>query len=227
MSQINLTKLKFSNMFSYGKKENIIEFNKNKITQLTAPNGSGKSSIALILQEVLFNKNVKGIKKSDIVNRWVKSKEWRAELEFSVDKKNFCIAVERTGTKSIVKVTQQSDSNILDISEHKVLDTYKNIQDLLGIDFNIYACLGNVTYKPFQTDGNVIINKHINVLKDKFNIVCPEEDHCIPKLFWSAKLHKTPYKSRFIAGARNCTTKKLAIRINMGLKVIKEYLYFN
>ena len=93
----------------------------------------------------------------------------------------------------------------------------------LGIDFNTYACLGNVTYKPVQTDGNVIINKHINVLKDKFNIVCPEEDHCIPKLFWSAKLHKTPYKSRFIAGARNCTTKKLAIRINMGLKVIKEY----
>ena len=141
MSQINLTKLKFSNMFSYGKKENIIEFNKNKITQLTAPNGSGKSSIALILQEVLFNKNVKGIKKSDIVNRWVKSKEWWAELEFSVDKKNFCIAVERTGTKSIVKVTQQSDSNILDISEHKVLDTYKNIQELLGIDFNIFSQL--------------------------------------------------------------------------------------
>ena len=52
----------------------------------------------------------------------------------------------------------------------------------LGIDFNTYACLGNVTYKPVQTDGNVIINKHINVLKDKFNIVCPEEDHCIPKV---------------------------------------------
>ena len=95
MSQINLIKLKFSNMFSYGKKENIIEFNKNKITQLTAPNGSGKSSIALILQEVLFNKNVKGIKKSDIVNRWVKSKEWLAELEFSVDKKNIKYLVEK------------------------------------------------------------------------------------------------------------------------------------
>lgn len=93
----------------------------------------------------------------------------------------------------------------------------------LGIDSSTFACLGNDTYKPIQVDGNVIINNHINVLKDKFSIVCPEEDHCIPKLFWSAKLHKTPYKSRFIAGARNCTTKRLAIRINMGLKVIKEY----
>ena len=44
-------------MFSYSEKENIIEFDKNRITQLTAPNGSGKSSIAIILQEVLFNKN--------------------------------------------------------------------------------------------------------------------------------------------------------------------------
>ena len=143
MSQINLIKLKFSNMFSYGKKENIIQFDKNKITQLTAPNGSGKSSIALILQEILFNKNIKGIKKSDIINRWTESKEWWAELEFLVDKEEFQIKVERIGTKSVVKFTKQSnsESNILDMSEHKVLDTYKNIQDLLGIDFNIFSQL--------------------------------------------------------------------------------------
>ena len=58
MSKIILNTLKFSNMFSYQKKENIIDFNKSKITQLTAPNGSGKSSIALILQEILFSKNI-------------------------------------------------------------------------------------------------------------------------------------------------------------------------
>ena len=55
---ITLKELTFSNMFSYGE-NNKIDFNKNRITQLTAPNGSGKSSIALILQEVLFNKNIK------------------------------------------------------------------------------------------------------------------------------------------------------------------------
>lgn len=75
MSHIELKKLTFSNMFSYGEKENSIYFNNNKITQLTAPNGSGKSSIALILQEVLFNKNIKGIKKADIINKWGKTKK--------------------------------------------------------------------------------------------------------------------------------------------------------
>ncbi len=49
MPKIVLNNLKFSNMFSYREQENRIDFNKNKITQLTAPNGSGKSSIALIL----------------------------------------------------------------------------------------------------------------------------------------------------------------------------------
>jgi adenylylsulfate kinase-like enzyme len=61
MSHIQLQQLNFSNMFSYGA-DNVINFNRNRITQLTAVNGSGKSSIAIILQELLYNKNIKSIK---------------------------------------------------------------------------------------------------------------------------------------------------------------------
>ena len=141
MSKIILKNLKFSNMFSYGKNPNIIDFDKSRITQLTAPNGSGKSSIALILQEILFNKNIKGIKKADIINRWSKSKTWWAELEFEVDREDFWIAVERTGAKSTVKFAQQFNSDILDMSEHKILDTYKSIQELLNLNFEIFSQL--------------------------------------------------------------------------------------
>ena len=45
MPNIELKNLSFSNMFSYGT-NNKMELHKNRITQLTAPNGSGKSSIA-------------------------------------------------------------------------------------------------------------------------------------------------------------------------------------
>ena len=62
-------------MFSYGQ-NNEIDLNSNKITQLTAPNGSGKSSVALILQELLYSKNIKSIKKADILNRYTKSDTW-------------------------------------------------------------------------------------------------------------------------------------------------------
>ena len=124
-------------MFSYQEQENIINFNKNKITQLTAPNGSGKSSIALILQEVLFNKNIKNIKKADIINRWSNVKKWWAELNFTIDKTEYVIKVERIGAKSSIKFI----SNNVDLTEHKVLDTYKNIQELIGLDFNIFSQL--------------------------------------------------------------------------------------
>ena len=137
MSKITLNNLKFSNMFSYQEQENIINFNKNKITQLTAPNGSGKSSIALILQEVLFNKNIKNIKKADIINRWSNVKKWWAELNFTIDKTEYVIKVERIGAKSSIKFI----SNNVDLTEHKVLDTYKNIQELIGLDFNIFSQL--------------------------------------------------------------------------------------
>ena len=137
MSKIVLNDLKFSNMFSYGEKENCISLSKNKITQLTAPNGSGKSSIALILQEVLFNKNIKGIKKADVINKWGKSKNWWANLELSVNDTPYSIKIKRTGAKSEVSFLQDKK----DLSEHKVLDTYKSIQELLNLDFNIFSQL--------------------------------------------------------------------------------------
>lgn len=71
-----LKTLEWSNMFSYGPK-NRLELNRNAVTQLSAPNGSGKSSLALIIQELLYNKNVKGLKKADILNRYNGAKSWK------------------------------------------------------------------------------------------------------------------------------------------------------
>ena len=136
MSNITLNHLHFSNMFSYGK-TNVMRLDGNKITQLTAPNGSGKSSIAMIIQEILFNKNVKGIKKTDILNRWVKDKNWSGSIEFTVDGDDYGVNVQRTGASTKVKLIK----NGVDISDHKVLDTYKKIQDILGLDFEVFSQL--------------------------------------------------------------------------------------
>ena len=66
---ITIKQLRWANAFSYGK-DNVINFVAAPLTQLVGRNGHGKSSIALILEEVLFNKNSKGIKKADILNRY-------------------------------------------------------------------------------------------------------------------------------------------------------------
>ena len=136
MPNIQLKSLSFSNMFSYGK-TNVMRLDDNKITQLTAPNSSGKSSIAMIIQEILFNKNVKGIKKTDILNRWVKDKHWSGSIEFTVDGDDYGVNVQRTGASTKVKLIK----NGVDISDHKVLDTYKKIQDILGLDFEVFSQL--------------------------------------------------------------------------------------
>jgi len=136
MSSIVLNKLTFSNMFSYGK-NNVIDLSNNRITQLTAPNGSGKSSIAMIIQETLFNKNIKGIKKTDILNRWSKEKSWSTSLTFTKDDTNYKVDVTRSGAQTKVRLIEDG----VDISDHKVLDTYKKIADIVGTDFEVFSQL--------------------------------------------------------------------------------------
>lgn len=139
MSDIILKQLNFSNMFSYGP-DNSLSLNKNRITQLTAINGSGKSSIALILQELLYSKNIKGIKKGDIINRYIKDKNWYGSLDFTVNDVEYSVSVKRSGATTKVELYQAGT----DISEHKVVDTYKKIQDILGLDFEIFS---QITYQ--------------------------------------------------------------------------------
>jgi DNA repair exonuclease SbcCD ATPase subunit len=123
-------------MYSYG--QNIeVSLNKEKITQLSAPNGAGKSSIALILQEILYNKNIKGIKKGDILNKYITDKDWYATLTFSVNNDEYLIDVRRTPTQTKVVLFE----NDIDISEHKVLDTYKKLHEILGMQFDIFSQL--------------------------------------------------------------------------------------
>ena len=139
MSHIQLQRLRMSNMFSYGK-DNEIYLDRNRITQLTAVNGSGKSSIALILQELLYNKNIKGIKKGDILNRYIDDKNWNGSLDFLVNDKPYRVSVNRTGATTKVQLLEYG----VDVSEHKVLDTYKKIQDIVGLDFEIFT---QITYQ--------------------------------------------------------------------------------
>jgi DNA repair exonuclease SbcCD ATPase subunit len=123
-------------MFSYGE-NNSLDLNKSRITQLTAPNGSGKSSISTIIQEILFNKNVKGIKKTDIINRWSKNKTWDASLAFTADNVDYEVSIKRIGAQTKVQLIEDGK----DISEHKVLDTYKKISDIIGSNFEVFSQL--------------------------------------------------------------------------------------
>jgi DNA repair exonuclease SbcCD ATPase subunit len=130
---ITITRLTWSNAFSYGK-DNTINFVAAPLTQLVGKNGHGKSSIALILEEVLFNKNSKSIKKADILNRYVKDKTYSIELEFNRDGVDYQIKTSR-GTSQTVKLFKSG----VDISAHTATATYKMIEDILGFDHKTFS----------------------------------------------------------------------------------------
>jgi DNA repair exonuclease SbcCD ATPase subunit len=130
---ITIKRLSWSNAFSYGK-DNTINFVAAPLTQLVGKNGHGKSSIALILEEVLFNKNSKSIKKADILNRYVKDKNYSIELDFERDGTEYQIKTSR-GTSQTVKLFKSG----MDISAHTATATYKMIEDILGFDHKTFS----------------------------------------------------------------------------------------
>lgn len=130
---ITIKQLAWSNAFSYGA-DNKIDFVAAPLTQLVGKNGHGKSSIALVLEEVLFNKNSKGIKKADILNRYVKDKHYAIELVFDRDGVEYKVETRR-GSAQTVKLYK----NGTDISAHTATATYKIIEEIVGIDHKTFS----------------------------------------------------------------------------------------
>ena len=132
---ITLKTLKWSNLFSYSR-DNVVEFNKVPIVQLVGKNGHGKSSIALVLEEALYNKNSKGIKKADILNRHTKDKSYSIELDFEKDGEAYKVQTSRGSTQTVT-LYKGTDN----ISAHTATATFKLLEDIIGFDHKTFAQL--------------------------------------------------------------------------------------
>ena len=131
---ITLQTLRWDNCFSYGS-GNELQLNDNIVTQILGTNGMGKSSIPLIIEEALYNKNSKGIKKADIPNRYIKD-GYNIYLSFVKDGDTYEITINR---KTSIKVKLEKNST--DISSHTATNTYKTLQEVLGVDFKTFSQL--------------------------------------------------------------------------------------
>ena len=131
---IILKQLRWSNCFSYGP-NNTLDLHESGLTQVLGANGVGKSSIPLIIEEILYNKNSKNVKKVDIPNRDLDG-GYSMGLDLSVDSDEFVIEVER---KKNLKISLSK--NGADISSHTATATFKTIEGILGIDFKTFSQL--------------------------------------------------------------------------------------
>ena len=131
---ITLRELWWDNCFSYGRNNHLV-LNRAVVTQILGYNGYGKSSIPLIIEEALFNKNSKGIKKADIPNTTAQD-GYYIHLLWDKDGDSYAITVDR---KTGIKIKLEKNGE--DISSHTATNTYKTVQEILGVDFKTFSQL--------------------------------------------------------------------------------------
>lgn len=153
MSNVKIKTMSFSNILSYGD-NNVIDFSADRVTQLVGKNGAGKSSIATILEEGLYNKNSRGIKKDSLFNWNSKEKCYKISINFTKDEDVYLVT---KVVKSTAKVELFKNGEV--ISGHTATQTYKLIEDIIGCDFAtftklVYQSIGSSLDFLRTTDAN-------------------------------------------------------------------------
>jgi hypothetical protein len=80
--------------------------------------------------------------------------------------------------------------------------------DCLIKEVGIANSLGNPTYTPTTLTKEEILDNHRSVLC-VFGISTKDEELDLPSLYWIPKLHKCPFKQRYIAVSAKYSTKSL------------------
>ena len=80
------------------------------------------------------------------------------------------------------------------------------------------------TYEHNSLDEKYVVGRHRCHMAAKFGVFVDEDHSKLPTLYWLPKLHKIPYKSRFIANSSACTTTELPIILTSCLTAIKNHV---
>ena len=73
----------------------------------------------------------------------------------------------------------------------------------------------------FCIDVKSVVYSHSNEIPNKFAVGVKECQDRLPTMYWLPKLHKRPYKARFIANSSSCTTTELSKLLTSCLTAIK------
>ena len=68
---------------------------------------------------------------------------------------------------------------------------------------------GTKAYKETSIDEKSVVYSHSNEIPNKFAVYVKERQDRLPTMYWLPKLHKRPYKARFIAYSSSCTNFKI------------------
>ena len=69
---------------------------------------------------------------------------------------------------------------------------------------------GTKAYEETPIDEKSVVYSHSNEIPKKFDVNVKERQDRLPTMYWLPKLHKRPYKARFIANSSSCTTTEIS-----------------
>ena len=196
-------------------------------------------------QRLNWNLNFKTIMDAieDYARSWIKrEKEQEPEVESLSDWVRTIRSLVQGRIANLRKHTYKRPKSVF--NDHEALDCLSSLQDKYVIvpadkasNNIVFVCKahylnclikelgidkdtpGNTTYKRTTFDKDEILNNHKSFMSS-LNINTKCED--LPYLYWIPKLHKNPYKERYIAGSSSCSTKEMSIHLTKILSAVKD-----
>ncbi|MCP4584646.1 hypothetical protein, partial [Pseudoalteromonas sp.] len=157
----------------------------------------------------LVNKRMASLsKQSDNTATFLTGSDWRYLRKFQ--------------KKFVIVPADKASDNFIFVCKHyylQVLCTELGIVEHSGT----FTAAGNGVYEPVSLDLQSILNKH-KAYASYLGFVIKAEDEVMPKIFAVPKLHKTPYKFRFIAGAHKSSIKKPSLLLHRILHFLRTHL---
>ena len=107
---------------------------------------------------------------------------------------------------AIKQLRKMTYASLKQLSIHRIIRVIKCMQET-------HAALTQHSFKHVDICKKLKADISINNLK-------------LPTMYWIPKLHKNPYKARFIAASSSCTTKHISVLLTSCLSKIKEHVKF-
>ena len=117
--------------------------------------------------------------------------------------------MEKFHSKYVFAPTKKQQNNVIIILKRCYVDVLKK-------ELNSTS-----TYVPAQLTKDRLLLRHIDTLT-KSNIKIDKLD--LPTFYWLTKLHKNPYKSRFISHSYHCSTTILSQHITSTVTAVKDHV---
>ena len=165
----------------------------------------------------------------DTLSEWIKSiadvlKRRIRRLKHSVNTRHVSIFSD----PDVVRELSRLHENFVIVPADKASNNYtfvckRHYVSILSEELGLNSLPGNPTYNLTDLSASEVLDNHKSVLTS-FGIETSDDELDLPYIYWIPKMHKTPYKHRFIAGSSKCSTKPLSILLTKLLTHIKQGL---